>query len=355
MNPLRMWQVLRKDLALGPRSPFFLWAVVIPVVATVLLQVVFGGLFTPKPRLGIVDGGASEIAAAYRAMNGITVTMLANEQDLRRLVEAHRFDAGLVLPADFDNSVRAGAKPPLQFFLSGESLASNRIVLAVTAIDLVRAVEGSSPPVDVQVETLGAAEWLPLSARMVPLLVMFSLMIAGVFLPATALVEEKERRTLSALLVTPVKLPEVLTAKAALGMLLALVMGLMTLVLNNALGGDVGALLIAMLVAALMSAELGLLYGVVSKDMKALFALFKGLNIFLLAPVIFYLFPEWPQWIPKVLPTYWIINPIFDVAVKGARLNSVWIQLMIALAICVALAAAILSLTRRMERALAAG
>ena len=56
-----------------------------------------------------------------------------------------------------------------------------------------------------------------------------------------------------------------------------------------------------------------------------------------------------------MLPTYWIINPIFDVAVKGAGLGSVWIQLMIALAICVVLAVAIVSLTRRLERTLAAG
>ncbi len=353
MNPLRAWQILRKDLELGPRSPFFLWAIAIPVVATLLLQLVFGGLFSPKPRLAIVDLGGSEITAGYQALDGIEVTLLDGEDRLRELVQQHRFDAGLVLPAGFDEAVRAGGKPPLQFYISGDSLASNRIILAVTTIDLVRSVEGSTPPVDVQVVSLGAEDSLPLSSRLVPLVIIFTLMVAGVFLPGTALVEEKESRTLSAILVTPVRLSEVLVAKACLGMLLATAMGVITLALNGALGANPGSLVLVMVVAALMCVEVGLIYGAVSKDMKSLFALIKGLNVFLIAPVIFYLFPNWPQWIPKIFPTYWVIQPVFELSVKGSSLADVWVELAIALGICAALGVVVVALVRKMERALA--
>jgi len=354
MNLRRVWQILRKDLELGPRSPFFLWAIAIPVVATILLQVVFGGLFSPKPRLAIVDFGGSEITTAYQAMDGIEITLLDDEARLRALVTQHHYDAGLVLPAGFDNEVRRGSRPPLQFYISGESLASNRILLAVTTIDLVRAVEGTSPPVAVEVVALGAEDSLPLSGRLVPLIVMLALMLAGVFLPGTGLVEEKERRTLSAVLVTPVRLSEVLAAKAGLGVLLALVMSLVTLALNRALGGDPAALIVALVPAAAMCVEFGLVFGVVSRDMKSLFGLVKGLNVFLMAPVVFYLFPNWPQWIPKVFPTYWIIEPVFEVSIKGATLSDVWVELVVAVGICVALGAVVAALARRMERLLAA-
>ena len=55
MNLHSAWQVLKKDLRLGPRSPILLWAIVFPVVGTFVVQVVFGSLFAPAPRLGMVE------------------------------------------------------------------------------------------------------------------------------------------------------------------------------------------------------------------------------------------------------------------------------------------------------------
>ena len=58
MNLRIAWQVLKKDLRLGPRSPILLWAIIFPVVGTFVVQVVFGSLFAPQPRLGIeIDRG----------------------------------------------------------------------------------------------------------------------------------------------------------------------------------------------------------------------------------------------------------------------------------------------------------
>jgi ABC-2 type transport system permease protein len=355
VNPRRVWQILRKDLELGPRSPVFLWTLVMPVVATILLQLVFGGLFAPQPRLAIVDFGSSEVTAAYQRMEGIEVTLLESEERLMAEVEANDYDAGLILSAGFDDDVRQGRMPALQFFLSGESLASDRIILALTTIDLVRALDGAAPPVEVEVVQVGAGAGLPISARLVPLVVIFALLIAGVFLPGTSLVEEKELKTLSAILVTPVKLSEVLAAKAVLGGALALLMSVVTLALNRALGSDPLALVLALLVAAAMCVEIGLLYGAAAKDMKALTALFKGLNIFLFAPVIFYLFPDWPRWPAMMLPTYWVIDPVFEVAVNGSGLAGVWFELVIATAICIVLAVVIGAAVRRMQRQVATG
>lgn len=111
MNPVLVWRMLRKDLALGPRSPIFLWAVAMPFALTLILQVAFGSLFDPEPRLGIVDQGDSEITAELTAMEGITVTVLDDPAALRTQVEANDLDAGIVLPTGFDDAVRAGRSP----------------------------------------------------------------------------------------------------------------------------------------------------------------------------------------------------------------------------------------------------
>jgi ABC-2 type transport system permease protein len=354
MSGRRAFRVLRKDIALGPRSPVFMYALVLPVAMTLILQLVFGTLFEPKPRLGIVDLGESEITAAAGELEGIELTLLDDAVELKRRVEANDLDVGLVLPAGFDEAVRSGARPPLELYMGGESLASNRLILDVTALDLVRQVEGATAPVEVRIVDLGEGEVLPISARLVPLILIYALLIAGVFVPASSLVEENEKGTLIAMLVTPARVSEVILAKTLMGVLLAFLMAAVTLVLNDALGAHPWALIVVVLAASLYSALLGMVLGTVAKTTTTMFTIAKASGIFMVGPVIFYLFPEWPQWIAKLFPTYWMIDPVWEVAVKGEGLSAVWVELAVTAAICVALALIVTRLSRRMvERAVA--
>lgn len=348
------WKVLRKDLALGPRSPIFLWAILLPFALTLVLQVAFGSLFNPEPRLGIVDDGDSQITASVQDMDGIKLTLIDDAEELKAQVEANDLDAGLILPSGFDQAVRSGEQPEMQFYISGESYASNRIILTVATIDLVREIEGSNAPVVVDVVSFGK-EGLPISIRLVPVLVFYALVIAGLFVPGSSLVEEKEQGTLMAMLVTPVRTGDVLAAKWTLGALLASVLAVVTLALNQALGANWIEVLVVVLVAASLSAMLGLVVGVFAKDSTIMFGIVKGMGIFLFAPTLFYVFPEWPQWIAKLFPLYWIIEPIWQVSVMGESISTVWFELTVAIGITLALVPLVVWLARKMQTQMAAG
>lgn len=353
MSLARMLKVLRKDFALGPRSPVFLYMIILPFALTALFQFAFGSLFTPQPRLGIVDEGTSAITAAIREMDGIELTVLEGAEELRTQVEANDLDAGLILSAGFDEAVRDGEQPPLQFYIGGESYASNRIILTVTALDVIRDLEGSEAPVEVEVVSFGEAG-LPINLRLVPIIVFYALAMAGIFVPGSSLVEEKEQGTLMALLVTPVKASEVLVSKWAFGVVLATVMSGVTLALNGALGPRPLDVLVVLVVGAVLVATLGLLIGVVAKDSTMLFALIKGTGVLMFAPAIFYLFPDWPQWIAKLFPLYWVIEPIWRVSVMGGAISEVWFELGVALAISAVMLPLIVWLARRMQAQMAA-
>ena len=352
MSLSRIWKVLRKDLALGPRSSIFLWAIVLPFAMTLILQVAFGSLFDPEPRLGILDDGDSSITAAIEDMDGIELTLFSDADELKTQVEANDLDAGLILPAGFDDEVRDGEKPTLEFFVGGESYASNRIILTVTAIDLIREIEGSDAPVVVDVVSFGDAG-LPMSKRLIPVIVFYALVMAGLFVPGSNLVEEKEQGTLMSLLVTPVKSSEVLIAKWLLGLILAVVLASASLALNGAFGANWLEVLVVILVAGALSSVLGILVGVYAKDSSIMFAIVKGSGIFLFAPTLFYIFPEWPQWIAKLFPLYWIIEPIWQVSVMGEALSTVWFELVVAVVITAALGAVAWWLARRMQAQMA--
>ena len=151
MSLRRVLSIWRKDLALGPRSPFLLFAVAMPVIITLLVQGVFGNLFERPPRLGIVDEGESAVTAAALELEELRTSRVADAETLRQMVTDHDLDAGLVLAAGFDTALRAGERPPLTLYVAGESRANDRVVVAITTIDLLRGVEGRAPNVSVEV------------------------------------------------------------------------------------------------------------------------------------------------------------------------------------------------------------
>lgn len=349
----RAWTVMTKDLRMGPRSPLFLFAIILPVALTFLIGGVFGSLFAPSPRLGVVDMGTSSIAAEASALDGIDVTTVASVATLRTMVEENDLDAGLVLGEGFDAALASGQRPVLHFYVGGESLASNRIILEVTALDLVRGATGAEAPVDVEVLTLGDEEAISIAARMVPLLMIYAVSIAGAFVPAASMVEEKENGAIHSILVTPTTMREYLAGKGGLGVVLAMATGVVTLVLNQAFGTNPLLLLAILLTAAVMMAQLGLMAGMYSEDSNMLFALMKGGGILLFYPVVFYIWPNLPQWIAKIAPTYWFLEPVFEVGVRNGGLADVWVSMLIAVAWIAVFAFAVRAVSRRFEQKVA--
>lgn len=351
MNLRRALAITAKDLRLGPRSPLFLWAVLLPLLLTFLFTAVFGTLFEPPPRLALVDGGgASRVSAALRELPGLRVSDLPDEAELRRAVEAHDVDAGLVLPAGIDADLAAGGRPQVRLYVSGSSLASTRVVLGVSALSVFREVAGRAPPVEVTVTRLGDDDVVPVEDRLLPLVVAYAVVIAGMFLPALSLVDERSKRTLDAVLVTPARISEVLLGKALLGVALAMAMGLVTLAVNDAFGGAPLSMAAFLLVGSVMMAEVGLILGNWARDSNTLFSAVKGGGILIFAPVVFILFPGLPQWISQLVPTHYFLSPIYRIAVTGATLADVLVELAVGAAICAALVPAVLAVGRRAER-----
>ena len=354
MNLRRVGQLLAKDLRLGPRSPLVLWALVLPVLMTVLLKGVFGGLLDPDPRLGIADLGDSAMTAAAQDLEGVAAHGFSDADSLKAAVAAGAVDAGIVLPSGFDAAVRSGSRPPLELWISGQSGLSSRGVVLASILGLVRELSGAGPDVEVEVVSLGEAG-LPIEARMVPLLVMMAVAIAGGMVPAASLVEEKEKRTLTALIVSPASMMEVLVAKALLGWLLAMAAGLVTLGLNDAFGAQPLAVVLAIAIGAVMMAEVGLLLGVWAPDTNTLFAAWKGGALLLIYPVVFFLWPDLPTWIARLGPTYYFLQPVFAISIEGATLGDVAPSLLVAAAICGALVPAVAWAARWLERRIGEG
>ena len=345
--------VAGKEFAVGPRGMMFVFVLVVPLLITLIVRLVFGGLASPTPRLGVVDEGASSFVSLAGEAATLEVERYPSEERLRAAVAANDEDAGLVLQSGFDEMVRGGKRPELRFFVSGRADEVDRSLVAVEVIDLVRAIAGQPSPLEVQTVTVGDGPSVPLEERFVPLLVLVAVAFAGVFLPGSAIVQEREAGTLRALLVTPVTVGEVLGGKGVFGFVLALGVGALTLLANGGFTGQTLSILLVLVVAAVMCVEIGLLVGSAVPTMTALFSVWKSGGLILFAPAILFLFPGVPEWIAMIFPTYYFMGPLYDIVVSGASLADQLVELAAAVAICIALVPPTGILAIRMENRLA--
>lgn len=354
MSIRRTFRIFARDIAMGPRTMMVMWIVIFPLLITFVVRLVFGDLIDPAPRLGIVDLGNSSIPAAIEEEGAIELTMVDSADELFDMVEANNLDAGLVLQDGFDEAVRNGERPELQLRVGGQSLASNRIVVAVTAVDLIRGLAGEPAPVEVTVRQIGPGTSVPIEQRLIPMLVLLSVALAGIFVPAGSIIQEKANGTLTAVLTTPAEVGEFFVAKGVIGFLMSFGVGLITLLINGGFTEYVGGLLVAIAVGALMSVQIGLILGAVLKDIQTMFTVWKGGAIVLFAPAVLFLFPSVPRWIAMLFPTYYFLGPLYDMTVDSVPLSEVAIELGAGVVISVVMAALAGRIAAGMERKLAA-
>lgn len=350
MSLRRVGVLLGKELIRGPRSFVFIMALVVPVVITLIITLLFGTVFSGKARLGLADDGRSQLIPLAQSLESLTVKMYESETELREAVAIGAVDIGVALPDTFDRRISSGRATTLTVFTWGESTLSDRVVAATALGNLIREISRQESPVELVTVVLGDGESLSWEERLLPFIVLMTVILGGTMVPATSLVEEKAKRTLRALTITPTSLGDVLLAKGLLGIILGVVMGVLTLIMNRAFGQSPGLLLLILVLGAALSATLGVLLGAFIKDINTLFTVIKAGGLLLYAPALVYLFPDIPEWIGQIFPTYYMIQPVVEVTQKGATWADVAPELMILTLLIVLMLGVITAVIRRASR-----
>ncbi len=331
MNIKRISAIIHKDFSGGLGKTFFIIAILVPIIMTLFVNLIFGKFFLGKPSLAIIDRGHSEITAKIENLESVIIKDVENEEQLKEKIESGAIDAGIVLPPDFKDKLEKKELPKVKFYIGGESLASNRITLAASLADLLREEVDSELPIEITEITLGEEADLPMKVKVIPLLIMYTIFIGGCTLPAALIVDEIEKRTVSAVTITPATLGELLSAKAIVGFLTSFIMGIVILLINQIFIGNIWLLIIFMLLGSIFAVELGLIIGSISKDLTTAFTYVKTLGFFIFLPAIFYFFPQVPDWVSKLFPTYYLFNPIIEITQHAAAFRDVWKDILILL------------------------
>ena len=244
-------------------------------------------------------------------------------------------EAGVGRPGGLGGALEESAAPVPErhFYTWGEIGVRSAILLdSVVARALVDGT-GVELPAQVHPIQLGAANTATWAQRLLPLLLVMAVVLGGLFIPASSLVEEKEKGTRIALTTSPTSLLDVYLSKTLLGLLTGAAMALIILALNRAISGQIGLLLTVIALGALMNAVIGSIMGSLSKDMDSFLAMIKAFGLVLYAPGILQIFPQVPEWISRLFPTFYIVNPVLEISQNGAGFADIALELGILVAI----------------------
>lgn len=347
MNLNRVFALVRKEFIYGSKGFIFVMALVMPVVLTLSISLLVGTLFSGKPRLGMFDRGNSQLTVKMSQQELLLTDIYSSEEQMRSDVERGALDMGLILPAGFDAQLQAGSATSMDLLVWGESLLKHRTILAVSLIRQIIEVAGREIPVNAELVLLGEKANIPWDVRLFPFVVIITIFLGGMMVPATSLVEEKVKRTYRALLTTSASLVEILTAKGLTGVILALFGGFLILYLNDAFGTQPVVLIILLTIGSIFAAAVGIIMGVLVKDMNTLFTIIKSLGIVLYAPAFVFMFPEIPQWPARLFPTYFVLQPIIELTLNNASWADIAADVYILVGLTVALIGAAGFLARR--------
>jgi len=344
-----------KELRASAGNFVIVFALVMPIFLSLLVKLIFGEVFSGKPRLGIFDPFESRFTELMLARSNLNTKRYDSLESMIADVELGKIESGYVVPQGFDQALLDGIHIEFTVYTWGETGFKQRLIADTALANVVAEIAKLDQNVQVEVRQLGEVEITDLADQLLPLLILMAMMLGGVMSPAIALIQEKQQHTLIALLVTPASWEEVLAAKALLGFSLGGGSALVTLTINQAFGEH--ALLLAGIIAlgALAAALLGTMLGLLIKDMNSLLATLKAGGLLLMAPGILELVPKAPEWIARIFPTYYMINPILEITQRGAGWGQIRGEVFILLLMLGGLAAGLMAVVQRRQNTIAVG
>jgi len=229
---------------------------------------------------------------------------------------------GLAFPEDFLTRTRAGETTTVRVYVHAAVPIEVQRAIASAVREIAFLLAGAPAPVRLPAADLTlvgqdlAGAQVPLRERMRPLLAFFVLITESLVL-ASLIASEVASRTFTAVMATPARTSDIISAKGLFGTLLAFGQAVILLLITQSFGANAPVLLAAVLLGAMLVAAVGMVTGAAGKDFMG--TLFYGMIflVVLLVPAIANLFPGTASPLVTLLPSYGVVQAITGAATYG--------------------------------------
>ncbi len=273
-----------------------------------------------------------------------------SQADLERLMDRDIVEAGLIIPPDFGQALRAGRSTMVQTWVDGSFPPTANVAIgyvqAFNQVYSVRQVAAGSGHTYKPAIAVEPRVWYNPGLESVNFIVpgLFAVILLAFppLLSALAVVREKEQGSIQQIFVSPIRPPELILGKLIPYGVIAFMQ--MALILAAGMGwfrvpfaGNLTLLLVAALVYVFGAVSIGLLISTLTNSQVA--ASLAAIGLTLMPAIVFSGFvypifnmPQVMQWYTYLFPARHFTGMARSITLKGVGLETLWPQLGLMLA-----------------------
>lgn len=349
------------DILLNKSTLFLL---ITPIALSVLFALIGSLLTTNTYDILVYDSGHSNVVQAVKSSFTDARLVQANAPgDVTAAFgpngshKSSSYAIGIIVPANFDASLRQGGHPQLTLYLNGDDLNNldgQAIQNAVSTY--TREVANPQPPATITTTLINPPSTFNVATDVSRAYVMTALLVSflvGTSLMPGLLIEEKEKKTLRMLMVTPASFGDVILGKLLIVLGYQLLLSMVVLLIQGGFVGQVGMTLLYTLLGASFCLALGLLFGSIFNSSSAAGGVAGLASFIYIIPAIFVgvlnvLLQNNPiEQIVKVLPTYYLADGIYNSVQNMGTLSGNLLDIGVVLACTVVLLLIAVAVLRR--------
>lgn len=300
-----------------------------PILLAVLFAVITNIFGSHKTEILVYNPGNSAVVQVVSgAFSNSQVVAASSPADVASAFgpdgshKSSSYAVGLVVPANFDAALRQGGQPQMSLYVNGDDVDIQQRQLLQSAIaDYARVVANPVPPASITTATINPPKpstiGQDLGTFYLTAALVTSLLVGTSIVPGL-LVEEKEKKTLRMLMVSPASFADVVMGKLLVGLGYQLLLSLVVMVIMGGFVGQVPLVLFFLLISACFSLALGLLFGSVFQSASTVGAVSGMVSILYIIPGIFVgpLFQAFQGNVVvqliKILPSYYMADGIYN-------------------------------------------
>jgi len=352
------WQIigalLRKDLTLYFRNRFFAFITILALVFYVLIYLVMPQTVDEDLSVAVYAPSIPPIVLNFLSDNDLTIQDFDSEDALQAAVTSGEYPVGIVLSSDFLTSVISSQPTTLRAYFSSDTPVeindALRTVLGNAFNELSYSLSGDPLNISFEEEVLGpdmVGQQIAMRDRMLPLFATFVLLVETMGL-GSLISEEVEQRTFQAVLITPARVIDVFTSKGVLGVGLALIQAVVLMALTNTLHANPLLLIVTLLIGSVFVTGVAFLIASAARDIMAVLGWGILVLLVLSIPSFGVIFPGTvSDWV-KAIPSFYLVDTVHRVVNFGADWSAVGTNLVVLLAVSVAvLGLGVLALERK--------
>jgi ABC-2 type transport system permease protein len=338
MHPRIILAIARKDALDLWLNKATLGGLLAPIVLSLVYLLIGKVVGSTTTNILVYNPGNSKVAQVVNAFQNIQVTQAGSSEEVSTTFSsiapkgATHYSAGLVVPTGFDASLAAGQRPQLQLFFDGKTVNTQTQVLVEAAIiNYCRTVSSPTPPVDLVTSVINQPtntnSGVALTKFYASLILLVSLMVGITFMPQL-LIEEKEKKTLRMLMVSPASFADMLFGKLIIVLIYQFILTGVVMAIQDAFTGQVGMVVLYALLGGIFSLSLGLLLGSLFNTVSASSAAVGPVAIIFIIAGIFVgplgdmLSSSPVTRIVHFLPTYYIAEGVWNATNSLGTLSS---------------------------------